>query len=87
MMMIIFNKMNVHVLCTKNENSHLTLNAGNIFEDEEDSFKDSLFFKVQLKNKDFYTIKIFNLIGKEDGIAERYYNYNYNYTNYHFIIN
>lgn len=71
MMMVVCNKMNSHVICSKNEANLITLNADDQFMDEDEALKDSLFFDIKLNNKDILYLKIFNKIGAENSIISR----------------
>lgn len=72
MIMIIMNKMNIHILVTRNEPSLLTLDAGNELLDEQEQWNDCLFLKVKLKNKEFIKIHVFDRLAERDSLVTRY---------------
>lgn len=72
MIMVVLKKMNIHVLLSKNENSFLTLDAGNELIDEQDQWNDCLFLKVNRGKRDFLKIHIFERIGAQETLWTRW---------------
>jgi hypothetical protein len=70
--MVVLKKMDIHVLLSRNENSYLTLDAGNDLLDEQDRWNDCLFLKVNFGKKEFLQFHIFEKIGQQDNIIKRY---------------
>ena len=72
MIMVIFSKMNIHVLMSRNEKEMLTLEADNQMADEDESKKDCLFLDVELTGRQILRIKVFNKIGVIDSFWKRW---------------